>query len=262
MHVASRFAVCVLAGAGLLLSLRSVELRGQTEAAPQPTQQPSAPAPHPQPPRSVIVLDPGHGGTDPGADLGNKAAEKDVTLALATKLRSALAAQGFAVLVTRDSDAVATADQRAQTANRSRALACISLHATHSGSGVHVYTSALQPAPDDATYLPARWQTAQDRFVAQSTRLAATLKSAFDSARLGSDVRTATVPPLDSLTCPAVAIEFAPIDNLAAAGKDPVDAAYQDSAVKAVTAALARWRTDNAAQPATTAAPDTKGAAQ
>jgi N-acetylmuramoyl-L-alanine amidase len=199
------------------------------------------------------VIDPAHGGTDPGADLGNKVAEKDVTLALATKLRGALATQGFAVILTREADASAaiTSDQRAQTANRSRALACISLHATLSGSGVHIYTSALEPASgsDDSNSVPARWNTAQDHFIAQSTQLANGLRSAFAAASLTAEVRTATVPPIDSLTCPAVAIEFAPIQNLTNPGKAADDASYQDSAVKAIAAALGKWRADTAPQP-------------
>jgi N-acetylmuramoyl-L-alanine amidase len=248
--------VCLLAGSGLLVALRSVELRGQDPtAAPTAVQRAAQPAaqPHPTAIRSVVVLDPAHGGTDPGADLGNKVAEKDVTLALATKLRAALAAQGFTVVLTRDADATAavTSDQRAQTANRNRPMACVSLHATRSGSGVHIYTSALEPVSDsaDSGFLPARWDTVQARFVAESTQLAAGLKAAFDAAGLPAEVRTATVPPIDSLTCPAIAIEFAPIQNLSTPGKTADDASYHDSAAKAIAAALGKWRTDTAPQP-------------
>jgi N-acetylmuramoyl-L-alanine amidase len=211
------------------------------------------------------VLDPGHGGTDPGADLGNKVAEKDVTLALATKLRTALAAQGFAVILTREADATAavTSDQRAQTANRSRALACVSLHATRSGSGIHIYTSALEPPSDsdDSNSQPVRWDMAQDRFIAQSTQLANGLKSAFAAASLTAEVGTATVPPIDNLTCPAVAVELSPMQNLSNPGRAADNPAYQASAVKAIAAALNKWRADTAPQsPATPAAAPAEGA--
>lgn len=259
MHAGSKFVVCLLAGAGLLIALCPVELRGRTPTAAPTTPPPVAPGspqpppqPHAAPVRSLIVIDPAHGGTDPGADLGNKVAEKDASLALAGKLRNALAAQGFAVILTREADATATitSDQRAQTANRSRALACVSLHATRSGSGVHIYTSALEPASDDAaSSIPARWNTAQDHFIAQSTQLANGLKSAFAAASLTAEVRSATVPPIDSLTCPAVAIEFAPIQNLTHPGIAADDVSYQDAAVKAIAAALNKWRSDTAPQP-------------
>jgi N-acetylmuramoyl-L-alanine amidase len=240
-----QFAVCVLAGAaGLLLALRSAKLHGQEQAL--------AAQAHPSMPRALVIVDPGHGGTDPGADLGNKVAERDVTFALATKLRTALAAEGMNAVLTRDagaSDAV-SADQRAATANRGHAVACISLHATRSGSGVHVYTSALPALNDteDPTLLPARWETAQEHFVTQSVRLAAALKAAFEPAGLPAALGTTTVPPLDSMMCPAVAIEFAPLNTLEASGKGAEDGHYQDSAVRAMVGALVKWRNDISGQ--------------
>ena len=108
-------------------------------------QAPTAPATGPV--RTLVVLDPAHGGPDPGAKLGEQGLEKDVTLALAAKLRPALTAAGFSVVSTRDADLAnaLTTDQRAEMANRPRALACLVLHATGAGSGVHVYASPLQP---------------------------------------------------------------------------------------------------------------------
>lgn len=249
----TRFKLVPCLPAGLLLA-------GYAAGA-QPAQQP-APATSPRPPaqRTVVLLDPAHGGTDPGADLGDKVAEKAVTLALASKLRTVLGAQGFTVVLTRDSDSgVLTADQRAETANRSHAMACVSLHATRSGAGAHIYTSALQPGSGstDAAYVPKRWETAQEDFIPQSTRLAADLKAALSNAGLPTDIRAATVPPIDSLMCPAVAVEFAPMDSVAAGGKGAADGSYQDTAVQAIAAALGKWRTENAPQPPVTE-PETK----
>jgi N-acetylmuramoyl-L-alanine amidase len=218
-------------------------MRGQEQALP--TAQQHAPAN-----RSVILLDAAHGGTDPGANLGNKVAEKNVTLAVAAKLRATLAAQGFTVVLTRVADSgPMTPEQRAETANRSHALGCVSIHATASGLGVHIYTSALQPVAEapDTPFAASRWESAQEGFVAQSSQLAAGLKSAFAGASLPVDVRTASVPPLDNLMCPAVAVEFAPLGPPAGnVRKGADDSGYQDSAVRAVTAALTKWRTDTA----------------
>lgn len=243
MHAVAKVAFCLLAGAGLLLAFAPVQLHGQEPVALQ----------HPPAPRSVILLDAAHGGTDPGADLGNKVTEKDVTLALATKARAALAAQGFTVVMTRDAatPGVLTADQRAETANRSRALVCISFHATNSGSGVHIYTSALQPPAETAdTAVPIRWETAQEGFVAQSTQLASGLKTGIAGAHLPVDVRAATVPPIDSLMCPAVALEFGPLGAAGTEYKRVEDPGYQDILVRALTAALAKWRADTTPPPA------------
>jgi N-acetylmuramoyl-L-alanine amidase len=241
----SKFAFCLLVcSAVLTLTARTVRAQEQAPAG----------QPRPAPNRSIVLLDPGHGGTDPGADLGNKVAEKDVTFALATKLRGALTAQGFAVVLTRDtgSTEALTAEQRAVTANRSHPMACISLHATRSGSGVHVYTSALPVVsePPEPELLLTRWETAQESFVAQSLQFAAAVKTSLGTAGLSATTSTATVPPLDSMTCPAVAIEFAPLNTLESADKGIDDARYQDSAVRGMVAALVKWRTDTTPPPA------------
>jgi N-acetylmuramoyl-L-alanine amidase len=119
-------------------------------------QAPIAPA-APQP-RFVVVLDAAHGGDDPGGRLSNGQAEKTITLALSVRLRSLLAARGIQVVTTREFDAAVDLNRRAELANHANAAACLSLHATESGSGVHLFASALAPAQ------PARfaaWKTAQ-----------------------------------------------------------------------------------------------------
>lgn len=54
--------------------------------------------------RPVIVLDPGHGGVDPGAIGTNGAEEKDINLSIALCLRDILTANGWEVIMTRDED--------------------------------------------------------------------------------------------------------------------------------------------------------------
>ena len=94
--------------------------------------------------RTVVVLDPGHGGTDAGSHIGDNVVEKNVTLALALRLRSLLIARGFLVVLTRDSDAPTegnaagtplTLDDRAGIANHARAAACLMLLAPGRGNG-------------------------------------------------------------------------------------------------------------------------------
>ena len=186
-----------------------------------PAQPPSAPASTLN--HNLIVLDPAHGGPDPGATLGDHVLEKDVTLAFALKLRAALAAANFTVATTRDADPSdpLTPDQRAEIANRTHAVACIVLHATSTGSGLHIYTSTLQPSDDAdsfASFVPIPWDTAQAASVSQSQRLASDLASAFTKASLPTLSGQAAVRPLDNLMCPAVAIEIAP---LLVPGQDP-----------------------------------------
>ncbi|HTX49726.1 MAG TPA: N-acetylmuramoyl-L-alanine amidase [Caulobacteraceae bacterium] len=85
-----------------------------------------AAAPHA---RKVIVLDPGHGGKDPGAE-GASSYEKNVTLATALAVKARLEATGrYQVVMTRDSDVFVPLEQRVQIARRAGADLFLSLHA-------------------------------------------------------------------------------------------------------------------------------------
>jgi N-acetylmuramoyl-L-alanine amidase len=76
----------------------------------------------------VVVIDPGHGGNDPGV-LSGAAVEKDLALALARMLKAELEVRIAArIVLTRDRDQDMTADQRAEIANRARADMVLSLH--------------------------------------------------------------------------------------------------------------------------------------
>ena len=71
----------------------------------------------------VVVVDASHGGDERGAALTDKLAEKDVTLAIARRLRQELENRGISVVMLRDSDATVNLDQRAALANNARPAA-------------------------------------------------------------------------------------------------------------------------------------------
>jgi N-acetylmuramoyl-L-alanine amidase len=206
-------------------------------------------------PRTVILLDPAHGGPDTGARFTSQLFEKEITLSFATSLRSSLSASGFTVIATRDSDPTVlfTTDQRAEIANHARPTACLILHATSSGHGIHIITSALTPPTEtgdisdaDKPHALIPWQTAQAAYIPQSLRLANELGLALLHSKLPVILTQTSIPPLDNLLCPAVAIEIAP---LTAEGSDPTpaaDAAYQQRITQAIIIALNSWRTHNA----------------
>lgn|GEM_PF-1070604 len=211
--------------------------------------------------RTLVVLDPAHGDGDSGSRINDQIVEKDITLAFAFRLRSLLAARGFTVVMTRESDsAAATApgaaapatplslDDRAGIANHARPVACLLLHATASGNGVHLYTSELDPTAGEA--VPAPWLTAQAAWVEQSQKLAGEMGSAFSHARVPLVVSRASVRPVDSLTCPALVVELAPDSS------DPTslnDADYQQRVAEALAGVLVFWQ--NQAQPPARLAP-------
>ncbi len=80
--------------------------------------------------RRVVVIDPGHGGHDPGAIGFMQIKEKDVVLAIAKKLANYLERDGrFGVIMTRRNDTFVPLQERAKIALRNRADLFISIHA-------------------------------------------------------------------------------------------------------------------------------------
>jgi N-acetylmuramoyl-L-alanine amidase len=75
-----------------------------------------------------IVLDPGHGGNDPGATGPTGLKEKDVTLAIAHRIAPVLAQQGVEVTLTRDDDRFVTLEERTARANAFGADLFVSIH--------------------------------------------------------------------------------------------------------------------------------------
>ena len=79
--------------------------------------------------QAKIVIDPGHGGDDPGAVVTfSEKHEADHTLTTALLLKKELEDLGATVILTRDSDKSVSLENRAQLSNREQANAFISLH--------------------------------------------------------------------------------------------------------------------------------------
>ena len=96
------------------------------------------------PERRVVVIDAGHGGTDPGA-LGARVQEREITLAAALELRRQLEATGrYRVVLTRSTDVLVPHARRVQIAREAGADLFISLHADSGPNpqtrGASVYT--------------------------------------------------------------------------------------------------------------------------
>jgi N-acetylmuramoyl-L-alanine amidase len=102
---------------------------------------------NPDPRRPLVVLDPGHGGRDPGATspFGNRK-EKDATLAIASAIRDALVQSGrVRVALTREGDDYVALTDRYEIARRMGAGLFISIHADAAPSndgarGATIYT--------------------------------------------------------------------------------------------------------------------------
>lgn len=214
---------------------------GQSPTAP-PAQNSAVPAPTPPAARYVILLDAAHGGDDTGGRLASGALEKAATLALSVRLRSLLNARGITVVTTRESDAPMEPDRRAGIANHAKAAACLSLHVTETGAGIHLFTSSLAPAN------PARfsaWKTAQAPWITRSIALEGSVNSALQQGGMKVTLSRTALLAVDSMTCPALAIEVAP--ERGPDGKvtsEPDDPAYLARVATSLAGALVEWRTD------------------
>jgi N-acetylmuramoyl-L-alanine amidase len=197
--------------------------------------------------RPVVVLDAAHGGSDVGGSFSNGQQEKSFTLALSVRLRSLLTARGFKVVTTRESDATVDSYRRADIANHAQAIACISLHATEKGAGVHLFASSLSAAQNSRF---TAWKTAQSAWVARSVALTGSLNSSLQHAGFHVTLSRTALPVIDSMTCPAVAVEVAPEfaatgQNNQAKAQSPLgDTNYQSRVAEALAAALLEWRSE------------------
>jgi N-acetylmuramoyl-L-alanine amidase len=225
-----------------------VTLAAAAASIPALSQAPPAPAT-----RFVVVLDAAHGGDDPGAILkepsGASQPEKSITLALSVHLRSLLAARGISVVTTRESDTAVDPGRRAEIANRANAQACLSLHATQSGTGIHLFSSSLAPA-EPARLIP--WKTAQAAWVTRSLAFAGVLNSALQHTGMTVTLGRTALPAIDSMACPAVAVEIAPETGpeTTSAQTQPVspsDAGYQARVAQALATAILEWRSNASA---------------
>jgi len=111
----------------------------------------------------VVVLDPGHGGVDPGTMSAGGTTEKDVVLAFAKTLKARLEADGrYKIYLTREDDTFLALRERVEFAKQKGASLFLSIHAdafpqhVAEASGATVYTLSEQASDDEAKELAAK----------------------------------------------------------------------------------------------------------
>jgi N-acetylmuramoyl-L-alanine amidase len=193
----------------------------QQPALPQ-EKSPAVQAPAPVHAGPVIVLDPGHGGTDTGARGTSGAVEKDVALAFARAARAELERAGFRVVMTRNDDSNPSYDDRAAIANAYRDAIFISFHVSSTGAAptVRSYyyrfsTPMAQDNPDSsaAADLLTPWEEAQRPYVDASRRLGEAIQVQLAQRVPGSPAVPAAfaVRELRSVAAPSIAIEVSSV---------------------------------------------------
>lgn len=247
----------------------------QTEAAPAQPPAQAPPAGEFQPAIGgsairTIAIDAGHGGDEAGAKGANGAIEKDVTLAVARRLKAALESQlGVRVVMTREDDRTVPIENRTALANNNKADLFLSLHANASFrpevSGATVYAAAFSEADLTAEGLtPERlpvfggglrnievvpWNLAQIPHREQSDRLARVVADSLNG-RVPIAARAVDHAPLrvlEAANMPAVLLEMGFLTNAAQeqalAGNDT-----QNAIAQALLDAIVRFRDAAATQ--------------
>jgi len=139
-------------------------------AATRPARHP--PANGAKPPAPLVMLDPGHGGKDPGAIGVSGTYEKHVALATGFELKRQLEAGGrYRVGLTRARDVFIPLEDRVAKAQASGAALFVSMHADalsdHSVRGASVYTLS-NTASDSQTAALAQRENSADRFIGRN----------------------------------------------------------------------------------------------
>ncbi len=156
-------------GAGIFGTFLLPGLMGSTLAATASGSGHSAPVRQgARPPPPLVMLDPGHGGKDPGAIGFSGTFEKHVSLAAALELKRQLESAGrYRVALTRTRDAFVPLADRVAKAQAHGAALFVSMHADalsdHAVRGASVYTLA-NTASDPQTAALAQRENSADRF--------------------------------------------------------------------------------------------------
>lgn len=223
----------------------------------------------------VVVIDPGHGGKDPGAIRGSLQ-EKDIVLDIAREIARQLEkVPGYRVVLTRDRDVFLPLGRRVEIARREKGDVFISIHCnTHprpAVSGMEVYFLSLQGATDrEARELADKENAAglvglapgedhadlvvdilmdlkKTRVLQDSSRLAATLLTAADRSGVvgGRRVKQAGFQVLKNLAMPSALVEVAYLSNQADY-RLLGDQAGRRRLATALVAGIQDWRAGNA----------------
>jgi N-acetylmuramoyl-L-alanine amidase len=193
--------------------------------------------------RRTIVIDPGHGGIETGARGNFGTLEKDVTLAIAQRLKAEIEKNlNYRVVMTREADVVVPLTQRAAIANNNKADLFISIHANGSrrpnAHGSETFFLSLTATDEEARRLAyfennenglseqikgreaddlkmILWDMAQSAYLKQSSQLAEIVQSELNELlnTANRGIKQAPFKVLTGVACPAILVEVAFITN-------------------------------------------------
>lgn len=254
----------------LVLEFRAAASPARKEGAPAaaPVAAPRA-MPAPAPALRTIVIDPGHGGDEVGAVGPGGTMEKDVTLAIARKLRASIQnSLGYQAFLTRERDEPLGLDDRTAVANNYKADLFVSIHCNasraHGAHGSEVYFLSYQASDDDSRRLAQSegaavlatapggselslilWDMAQAEHLEESSALASRIQEelAEITGSQGRGIKQAPFRVLVGAGMPAILVEVAFITN-ADEEKQLVSEAWQSHVAAALLRGISRFESD------------------
>jgi N-acetylmuramoyl-L-alanine amidase len=163
---------------------------------------------------NIVVLDPAHGGTDPGARGTGGIRESEIVLDFAAQVRRALEAQGFQVVETRQGNEDPSFDDRSAIANAQSGAVFVTLHIASTGlpGTARVYVNSDLPVTTDVGGL-IPWDRAQTPFQGLSRKLGDLVQGLLVQRFKGSPntAQTAAVRQLRTTAAPAIAVEISSV---------------------------------------------------
>ena len=190
----------------------------------------------------VVYLDAGHGGYDPGASYFG-ISEKSLTLAIQSRVKDKLEAEGYQVVTTRTSDTYVDLTDRSRAANASESDIFVSIHINASGSSAAqgIETYYYQPYAEYPSRINATYHANPTR-LSMSDTLANALQSSLINATGAQNqgVKRQTFAVLRETTSPAVLLELGFLSNPQEAARLNTSA-YQETLANAIVAGIKRY---------------------
>ena len=187
----------------------------------------------------VVYLDAGHGGYDPGASYFG-ISEKSLTLAIQSRVKAKLEAEGYQVVTTRTSDTYVDLTDRSRAANASESDIFVSIHINASGSSAAqgIETYYYQPYAEYPSRINATYHANSTR-LSMSDTLANAIQSSLINATGAQNqgVKRQTFAVLRETTAPAVLLELGFLSNPQEAARLNTSA-YQETLANAIVVGI------------------------
>ena len=193
----------------------------------------------------TIMVDAGHGGSDPGAINGSHK-EKVYTLQIAKRLQTQLEKLGFRVIMTRTGDTYPTLQERAALCKKYKPDLYISIHCNSATSktpaGIETYRAVPVGGTETKGSKVKTEKQSANEFDANSSRLAYEVQKGMLAATGGTDrgTRHQAIYVIGNASCPAVLVEVGYLSNDAEV-KKIASPEYQNKIVSGILAGLAGY---------------------